>query len=193
MKIGVLGGTFDPVHYGHLILAQEAFEQLRLDKVVFMLSATPPHKKHKTILEWNARLTMLKLALDSDNRFEVSGLENELEKPSYTIKTVRYLYSTLPSCSKLYWIIGSDMLLDIESWHEYNKLIEEVNFAVAERPSFDLSKVKCEYLSKVFTIQMPQIDISSREIQKRVRKGRSIRYMTTEKVVAYIKKYRLYL
>jgi nicotinate-nucleotide adenylyltransferase len=198
MKIGIMGGTFNPIHNGHLIMAEYARYSLNLDKVLFIPTGKPPHKEIEEATYLNHRLEMTVLATLSNSFFQVSSMEIERKNITYTIDTIEALREEYPR-DEFYFIIGADSLFEIEKWKDYKKLLGLCNFAVVERPNFNNDKIveKIQNLetlhnSNIVKIDSPLIEISSTEIRNRVNKEQSIKYLVPELVEDYIAKYGLY-
>jgi nicotinate-nucleotide adenylyltransferase len=194
MKIGILGGTFNPIHIGHLILAEEAREKLGLDRIIFVPTHMPPHKDNSDIAPANARLKMLKLAIAGNKYFSVSDIEIKRAGRSYTIDTVRELQKQFPE-HKLYFIIGSDLLKYVDDWKDLDEITRIVKFIVATRPNFPLEDIFAYAASKltgVSTIAIRAVDVSGFEIRSQVKENKSFRYLVPDAVYKYIKKNKLY-
>jgi nicotinate-nucleotide adenylyltransferase len=192
MKIGILGGTFDPIHIGHLIIAQEALWQCGLDRVLFMVTALPPHKKEPRATA-KARYEMVELALDGMREFQPSRLEIDRGGSSYTVQTLRELHRLYPE-SAHYWIVGGDSILEFQTWEDPGDVIALANLIVAPRPGFDLSKVDAALENKIILLNnSPQVNISSTELRKRLREGAPVRFLIPKVVEEYIYGHRLYL
>lgn len=187
MKIGILGGTFNPIHIGHLILAEEVREKLKLDKVVFVPTFLPPHKECRDVVSAMHRLRMVRLAIKKNRNFRVSDIEIKRKGPSYTIDTLRQLKSSYPK-DKLYFITGSDLLNYLNEWKDLTQIITMVKFVVATRPGYSLERIPV-YIS---TISIRAVDVSAFEIRQAVREKRSFRYLVADEVYEYIKAHRLY-
>jgi nicotinate-nucleotide adenylyltransferase len=201
MKIGILGGTFDPIHIGHLIIAEHACEQLHLDKLLIIPAAVPPHKQGEKITNAKHRLQMAKLAAKSNSKFIVSDIELKKSGVSYSIETLELIKRKMGKSAVYYLIIGSDMVPDLYTWKDIGRLTAMCKFIVAIRPGFmkkELKKMKLRLpvvvRKRVLSNIMlnPLVDISSTDIRERIGKRRSIRYMVPEKVEKYIIKHRLY-
>jgi len=199
-RIGLLGGTFDPIHLGHLLLAVHSYEKLSLERVMFIPARLPPHKA-KPVAQAAERLEMIRLAVSGDSRFLVCECELSRPEPSYTIDTVRQLQSSLGAQTKLFWLIGSDILADLPSWHEMAQLVELVDIVVVSRAgqgpaNFSiLQTVLNRSQIKRITdqaIEVPLIEIASTEIRRRIALGQSIRYFVPETVNKYISDRGLY-
>lgn len=188
-NLGVFGGTFDPPHIGHLVLAQCAYEELRLDKLLFIPAARQPHKADKPISSPEARLEMLRLAIGDDERFEVSDIEINREALSYTYLSLKNLKELYPEC-ELYFIMGGDNIADIETWKNPEEIFNIARVAAALRPEYELSG---QFKDGIQIIRMPQIDVSSTMIRELVGEGRSIKYLVPGPVETYIRHNRLYI
>ncbi|HZJ76071.1 MAG TPA: nicotinate-nucleotide adenylyltransferase [Oscillospiraceae bacterium] len=198
-KIGIVGGTFDPVHYGHLFIAQTALDELNLNKVLFIPTGKPPHKREKLITEAYRRIDMLKLAIEGNPKFDISTTEIVREKTSYTIDTIKELQQYYNKKTKFYFIVGSDAFIKIEAWKEYKNLLGLTKFVVMARQIFKDQlldeKIKLlteEYNADITRLEIPILDISSTDIRRRIREGRSIKYLLPGDVEAYIFNYGLY-
>ncbi len=187
MKIGILGGTFNPVHIGHLILAEEAREKLGLDKIIFVPAALPPHKDNLNIAPANDRLKMLKLAIKGNKFFAVSDIEIKRQGRSYTIDTLKELKDKF-SHDELYFIIGSDLLKYLNEWKDLGQIIKMVKFLAATRPGYPLQQLP-PYIQ---TLAIRAVDISGFEVRAQVKENKSFRYLVPDKVFDYINKRKLY-
>lgn len=187
MKIGILGGTFNPIHVGHLILADEAREKLGLDKVIFVPTNLPPHKDNSDIAPARDRYKMIELAVETNRNFIASDIEIKREGRSYTIDTVRELKKAYPR-DELYFISGSDLLNYLNEWKDLSEIIKMVKFVVATRPGFPLEKIP----SYIQTVAIRAVDISAFEIRACIKENKSFRYLVSERVFDYINKKRLY-
>ncbi|MBU3958227.1 MAG: nicotinate-nucleotide adenylyltransferase [Candidatus Omnitrophica bacterium] len=187
MKIGILGGTFNPIHIGHLILAEETREKLSLDRIIFVPTNLPPHKDNSDIIPAQMRITMVKLAIQGNKYFLTSDIEIKRDGRSYTIDTIKEFKKKYPR-DELYFIIGSDLLMYLDDWKDLNEIIKMVNFIVATRPAYPLEKMPA-YIS---TIPIRAVDISGFEIRKAIRKNKSFRYLVPGSVYKYIIKNKLY-
>lgn len=187
MRIGILGGTFNPVHIGHLILAEEVREKIKLDKVIFVPTYLPPHKDNSEIAPASARMAMVKLAIKGNRYFLASDMEIKRDGRSYTIDTLKEFKSIYPQ-DELYFIIGSDLLKYLDDWKDLDEIIKMVKFIVATRPGYPLEKIP----SHISTIPIRAVDISGFEIRKAIKENKSFRYLVPESVLKYIDKKRLY-
>lgn len=187
MKIGILGGTFNPIHIGHLILAEEAGEKLSLDRLIFVPAYLPPHKDNSGIAPAGERLKMVRLAIKDNRNFFVSDIEIRRDGRSYTIDTLKGFKKNYPK-DDLYFIIGSDLLKYLEEWKELNEIISMVKFITATRPGYPLEKIP----SYIKTMEIRAVDVSGFEIRSRIAQGKSFRYLVPESVFNYISKNGLY-
>ena len=192
MRIGILGGTFNPIHYGHLLVAAEVREKFDLEKVIFVPSACPPHKNHPDIAPPQDRYQMTVLATQSNPFFSVSNLELERSGKSYSIETVKELLNIYGKDTKLYFITGTDAILEIFTWKDREELLKLCQFIVATRPGFYIGKIDKSIVRQIHLIEIPGLDISSTDIRSRINEGRSIKYLLPEKVEEYIYKHGLY-
>jgi nicotinate-nucleotide adenylyltransferase len=193
MRQGIFGGTFNPIHIGHLIVAQDALDALKLDRVLFIPSATPPHKTPEALAPAEDRLRMIKAAIAGNKRFAVSDIEINRGGPSYSIDTLRTLRKRQPS-SEWFFIIGADSLVELHKWKDIDELAKLCAFAVVGRPRVRIARTKLRLPKSVSWRQVDShlIDISSTEIRQRARTGQSIRYLVPDAVVAYIHNRSLY-
>lgn len=182
-KIGLYGGSFDPIHNGHLILARDAMERLELDRVVFLPARISPHKLDRSPAPPEARCEMLAAAIKGEPGFEMDACEVEREGPSFTIDTVRLYREKFPE-AKLYYFIGDDNLPELDSWRDIAHLRELVRFVV-------LSRAGMPFLSE-FPLITRLVEISSTEIRNRIARGRSVDYMTPTSTCDVIKRLGLY-
>lgn len=206
-RVGVMGGTFDPVHLGHLRLAEEVVEALGLDLVLFVPAAVPPHKQGKWILDFEDRWRMLKAATDSHPRFEVSDIEQQLAGKSYTVVTLKRLSEVYRNEVRLFFILGMDAFLELDTWWHFRELFNLARMVVLRRPgtndaamdAFLKQKVSSEYafrhdqaafihpeLLPVHRLSNTCLDISSTRIRQLVSEGKSIRYLVLPEVMQYI-------
>jgi nicotinate-nucleotide adenylyltransferase len=187
MKIGILGGTFNPIHIGHLILAEEAREKLGLDRVIFVPAFLPPHKNSSDIAAAGERLKMVKLAIKTNKCFTASTVEIKRNGRSYTIDTIKELKRLYPA-DDLYFIIGSDLLKYLDEWKDLGDIIKMVKFIAATRPGYPLEKIP----SYISTLPIRAVDISGFEVRSAIKENRSFRYLVPEAVFSYINKRKLY-
>lgn len=197
-RLGVLGGTFDPIHLGHLVAAQEAWQQLQLDRVLFLPAGVPPHKPDRAITPAQHRLRMVELAVADQPHFGISQVDLNRPGPCYTLETLRLIREEWGPDPELIFVEGADSLADILSWYQPQKIIQLCSFAVVRRPwiEVDLPSLEAKLpglTERVHWIQMPLLEISSRELRQRVRDGRPITYLVPEGVEAYIRAHGLYV
>lgn len=215
-KIGILGGTFNPIHYGHLAAAEEVLSRLKLDQILFVPSFLPPHKQDEDIPSAVQRQEMVSLAISGNSHFSLSDIEVKREGMSYSIDTVAELRHVNPA-TDFYFITGLDSFLEIRTWKEWERLLSLCRFVVLSRPGYaftDLTSIdfmrnaatKLHALDQreltravleigrctVYLEQIPLYDISSTDIRQRVREGRTIKYLLPECVETYIIKNKLY-
>ena len=195
-KIGVMGGTFDPIHIGHLIAARAALESFALDRVIFIPAALPPHKMTRRVASPEHRLSMVKAAIEGEKDFSVSDMEFRRQGPSYTVDTAAEL-KKIYNDAEIYFIIGTDSANELDTWYEAEKLIKECRFVALSRPGAKLDPAALmaafgEYARHVRELTMPGIDISSTLIRERIRKNLSVRHFVPDKVADYIEKEGLY-
>ncbi len=200
-NVALFGGTFDPIHFGHLIVARCVLERLALDEVRFIPSANPPHKGGEGLSDVAHRLAMVELAIDSEPGFACDDCETRRTGPSYTLDTVMHFRERLGPEATIHWIIGADSLAELESWHRVGELIDACNIVTVGRPGDsqpDLStfgRVLDEgHVAKLKRgiLQTPHIDISATDIRRRVAAAKSIRYLVPEPVSQYIEDHQLY-
>lgn len=188
-----MGGTFDPIHYGHLLMAGEAREAFGLEQVVFVPNGQPAHKKGYTVTGAEDRYAMTLLATASNPYFTSSRVEIDRPGPSFAVDTVRWFRDQHPGLEALYFITGADAILEIFSWHNYTELLALCRFIAVTRPGFKLPEQPDSVIREhVEFLPIPGLDISSTLIRNRVRENRVIKYLTTDTVVAYINKRGLY-
>jgi len=193
MNIGIMGGTFDPLHLGHLLVAEQAREQMTLDEVWFMPSNQPPHKENPPKAGSLHRLEMVRRAIADHPKFRLCELEFERGGTSYSIDTAYLLKERYPN-DQFYWIIGADMVQYLPKWYKIKEMIEMVSFIGLGRPGYEYSQLDLpDWLSNSLTmIPMVQFDISSTEIRDRISSGHSVRYMLPDPVLTYIRGNQLY-
>ncbi|GAB6138363.1 nicotinate-nucleotide adenylyltransferase [Halanaerobaculum tunisiense] len=195
LAIGIMGGTFDPIHNGHLVTAECAAYQYNLDEVIFVPSANPPHKTEQQITKAEDRFRMVTLATMSNSKFKVSRIEIEREGLSYTIDTVWEFKRRYPQ-AEIYFITGADAILEIFTWKNPEELLEEAQFIAASRPGYSLSQLGQEiydsYRDSIHLLKIPGLAISSTDIRQRVKSNRPIKYQLPEEIEYYINKHDLY-
>ncbi|MFC1931294.1 nicotinate-nucleotide adenylyltransferase [Chloroflexota bacterium] len=199
MNIGVLGGTFDPVHNAHLIVAEEVKARLNMSKVIFMPAGQPQLKEEKSISAAGHRFQMLSLALADKPHFKLSSMEIERPGPSYTVDTIAELRPQIGDEDELFFILGRDNLAQLPKWHDATRLAGMCYFVAVPRPGSlrpDLKALEASLpgiSQRVMLIDRPEIDISASAIRERVARGLSIRHLVPEPVNSYIKEHGLYL
>ncbi len=196
-QIGIFGGTFDPPHLGHLILASEAYSQLKLDRLLWILTPDPPHKQEQVISSVEDRLAMVKLAIEDNPKFELSRVELDRPGPHYTLDTVETIAEEYPEAD-ITPIIGGDSLRDLPTWHKPKELLYASHWVgvmrrPGEEPNLDaLERTLPGISSKVHYVDAPLLEIASREIRSRVAEGRPYRYYLPTQVYEYINEHHLY-
>lgn len=197
-RIGILGGTFDPPHLGHLWLATLATEALQLDRVLFMPAAQPPHKRRQEISGATDRLLMTRLAISDNRDFELSAIEMERPGPSYTVDSVEELQRQIGARTSLYLVMAADSLRQIETWREPDRLLSLVEWVVGPRPGVELPQRAAldrrfgEAAKRIHLLSGPSLDVSSSEIRARVAAGHTIRYLVPRAVEELIVERGLY-
>jgi nicotinate-nucleotide adenylyltransferase len=198
MRLGVFGGTFDPVHYGHLLLAEQCREQCALDEVWFVPAGQPPHKPAEGITRAAARIDMLEFALAGCREFAISRIEVEREGPSFTVETLEQLAEE-DVTRELFLLIGADSLADLPTWRQPQRIVELATIVVVNRGKFDEEILRWPAASlgaaaadRFRFVEMPGVDISASDIRRRVHEGRSIRFLTPRPVAMFIAEHGLY-
>jgi nicotinate-nucleotide adenylyltransferase len=198
-RVGIMGGTFDPIHYGHLVTAEGVRATFDLDFVIFVPSGNPPHKKDYEVTDNRHRYLMTVLATVTNPYFEVSRIEIDREGYSYTIDTLESLRELFDSDTELYFITGADALLEILTWKKVDKLLGVCRFVAATRPGYEPTELKQKILTlkqayghEIYSVEVPAMAISSTDIRNRVRAKKPIKYLVPESVEYYIIKNRLY-
>jgi len=197
MKVGILGGTFNPVHLGHLVLAEECLYQLNLDKVVFIPAGLPPHKTIEGDIEHSDRLNMMRLALQGHKRFEISTYEIDKNGLSYSIETIKHLKSKYGELAELFFITGADSGKDLSLWKDFKDILRFTTFVIANRPGVPVGDGSArpinDYTKDNLTrVTIPNIEISSTMIRSRVKHHQPIDFYLPPKVVKYIRNKGLY-
>ncbi len=197
MKLGIFGGTFDPPHIGHLILAASAQEQLGLDRVLWVLTPYPPHKMGQHISPLDDRLTMVLLAIAGNNKFSLSRVDIDRQPPHYAVDTVNLLHQAKPKDSLIY-LMGADSLNDLPAWHTPARFVEACDvLGIIKRAGETVETAKLEVVipglkKKLQFLDTPLIEISGTDIRNRVKEGKQYRYLVPEKVYHYILNHKLY-
>lgn len=191
-NIGILGGTFNPVHLGHLIAAQEVLDKLGLDEMIFLPSGNPPHKSKEEIVASNHRYNMVRLAINGNDRFKISDMEIKRKGKTYTYDTLVDLHKNY-YVDNIYFIIGYDTLIDMDTWRKINEVFELSTFVVVNRGNLknemrkEIEKKIVKYNAKIQVVNIPDIEISSTEIRRRIFNGQSVKYLIPDGVADYIK------
>lgn len=197
MRLGIYGGTFDPVHYGHLLAAEQCREQCALDELWFVPAASPPHKTNHEISPGEDRAEMLEVAIAGHPQFRVDRRELERAGPSYTVDTLSSIHADQPA-DELFLLLGADSVTDFETWREPVKILQLATLIAVNRgrAAPDLSGFQRRFgrtgAQRLLSVEMPGVDVSATDIRRRVREGRSIRFMVPRGVEAYISEHGLY-
>ncbi len=193
MKLGLYGGTFDPIHTGHLILAESVRSQLALDRILFIPAAIPPHKKDSKITESAIRYEMIQLAIANNPHFEVSPIDIDRKGVSYTVDTIKIIQEQMQlQREELFFIIGADNILGFPSWHKPAEILELCQIVVLPRPEIDLKNIHPMLKDKILVVKTPLIEISSSVIRQLIKQDRSIRYLVPEPVFHYLRRNQVY-
>jgi nicotinate-nucleotide adenylyltransferase len=193
-RLGVMGGTFDPIHQGHLVTAEEALQQFELDEVVFVPTGLPWMKEHGVVSPAEDRYLMTVIATASNPRFSVSRMEVDRDGPTFTVETLRGLKAEFGD-SELFFITGADAVREIVQWKQPQELFDLAQFIAATRPGYDIAAFEADAPTRnpaITVMNVPALAISSTEIRARVADGRPIRYLVPEGVKSYIEKAGLY-
>ncbi len=212
-RIGVMGGTFDPIHLGHLRVAEEAVEMLSLDALLFIPAGSPPHKSGKGTLSFEHRWRMLQLALGDHPRFRFSDLEWRIPGKSYTVLTLQALHREIPDETELFFLVGLDAFLELDTWYHFKELFKLASIVALRRPGYseheiaiflagrvsplytmdaDADYFRHPELLPVHYLRNTHLEISSTRIRRLVAEGRSIRYLVQDEVMSYIREKSLY-
>jgi len=195
-SVGLMGGTFDPIHFGHLAAAEEACFRFRLGEVVFIPAGRPPHKEDRQLTDQEHRFEMTRLALADNSHFSVSRIEIDNPDLSYTIDTIYALKAAHPEVAQYYFITGADAVLDILSWKQPLHLARQCHIIAATRPGYDLatfrSKVGEQLANLIEILPVPGVSVSSTEIRRRIKDDAPVRYLLPDSVIDYIAAHRLY-
>jgi nicotinate-nucleotide adenylyltransferase len=197
MKLGIFGGTFDPIHVGHLIIAEQVADEIGLGHVIFVPGGIPPHKEASSVrASAGDRLAMVEAAVAGNKLFSVDRVEVEAGRPMYTVETAPLLKERSPE-SEWYFITGADEVSNLLTWKEPDKLLEEVIMVAATRPGYDLSALdhlarKLENFDRIVPVECSRVDISATDIRRRMLQGKSIRYLVPDGVYRIIEDRELY-
>jgi nicotinate-nucleotide adenylyltransferase len=212
VRLGLFGGTFNPIHFGHLRAAEEVTDFLQLQRLLFIPAARPPHKSTESVTPFTARLEMIRLAVADHPLFEVSDIENRRLEKSYSVATLRLFRHELGPAAEIYFIVGLDAMLEIETWMDFQEIFKLCHFVVLDRPGSDFldlakilkNKMNCSYKtedkvfnhpdgSKIYFCPITRLDISSTQIRRQTAMGRSLRFLLPEAVRRYILDNKLYI
>lgn len=187
-RIGILGGTFNPIHIGHLTIAQMVHERLGLDKVLFVPSNLPPHKSGKNVASAKDRYHMVRSAIRGNPYFEISDFEIKKKGRSFSVETVSYFCGQYPRGTKFFFIIGSDLLSTLHTWRRVDDILKIVSFVAVHRPGFKEKKSKV----KARLITIPGLQTSSSYVRERIISGKTVKYLVPDNVLKYIEDKKLY-
>ena len=188
-RIGILGGTFNPIHIGHLSIAQTVQERFGLEKVLFVPAFRPPHRNIVKLASPEERFQMVRLGIKSNALFDVSDFEIKREGKSYSIDTVKYFRKIYPKGTKLFFIIGADNFAELSKWKCIDEILEIVSFIVVNRPGYEIQDSEIKH----YIVNMPGMDIASSHIRRRIAQGKSVKYLVPESVFRYIKRKKIYI
>ena len=197
MKVGIFGGTFDPVHQGHMVIAEQVMGELNLSRVLFVPGGIPPHKEASSVrASAEDRFDMVEAAVAENERFAVDRVEVHAGRPMYSVETVQILKQRAPA-DEWYFISGADEVSNLLAWKDPDRLLEEVVMVAATRPGFDLSKLGhleagLRNFDRIFPVECTRVDISATSIRRRMLQGKSVRYLVPEEVYRIIRDRRLY-
>ena len=195
----IFGGTFDPIHIGHLHVAYEALDKLKLDSVIFVPSGNPPHKNKQNITDAEARYNIVNIAIKDENRFMISDYELKKKGMSYTYETIEY-FKNKEKDTQWFFISGIDCLMEIETWKNVDKILNNISFVAFSRIGYNINDVKKyknylekKYCANIILLDIPIINISSTYIREKVKYGQEVKHLIPHKVYNYIKDKRLYI
>ena len=198
MAIGLIGGTFNPIHMGHLLIGEFIREEWNLDRIIYIPSANPPHKTGGEVVDAGSRMKLVELAIRDNPYFQLSDVEFRREGYSYTIDTIREMSIEYPY-EKLYFIIGTDTLFELETWKQFKEIAKEIEFVMYGRGTHSvvdieekLRHMRDEYGFKIKRSTGPELEISSTQIRDRIRRGLSIKYMVPDALIEEIEKESLF-
>jgi nicotinate-nucleotide adenylyltransferase len=193
IRFGLFGGTFDPVHYGHLRPIEAARHELELPRVLILPNPQPPHKMREPLTPYAHRKEMLRLALAEFPHLVLADFEEQAVGPAYTTDTVRRVLASLPNEDRELWlIVGMDSLIELPLWKDPEELFRHARVAVLPRPGFAASDVRSDYFARARLLTTPLVDVSATEIRRRLRHGESIKDLLPETVIEYIRRNNLY-
>ena len=197
MRVGIFGGTFDPVHHGHMIIAEQVMDELKLERVIFVPGGIPPHKEASSVrASAEDRYEMVEAAVESNERFSVDRVEVDAGRPMYSVDTVRVFTERSPE-TDWYFITGADEVSNLLAWKEPDRLLEQVVMVAATRPGYDLSRLGhleagLRNFDRIFPVECTRVDISATGIRRRILQGKSIRYLVPEGAFEIIEEKGLY-
>lgn len=196
-NIAIMGGTFDPIHFGHLVTGECVYEEFDVDKIIFMPTGKPAHKDLVTDNEH--RYNMTKIAIDGNDKFEISTIELLRKGTTYTVDTIQEIREYLGEKSKIYFVMGADSVYDLYKWKDMEKLLSICQFIAVTRPNYDKTKLEKlvdelneKYRAEIHFLEIPALDISSSELRGKIENNISVRYLLPNKVIDYIEKFKLY-
>ena len=188
MRIGILGGTFNPIHKGHIYLAKQALKELNLDKVIFVPPKITPLRDEKEIIDSEERFRLVQLAIEDNDKFEASSYEIDKGGISYTIDTLKAFRDKFDNKTELFFIIGSDVADELDKWKDFDNIRNISNFVIARCPNFKLPKIDKD----IITFDINALDISSSEVRRKIKNNENFKDLAPDKVYQYIKKKGLY-
>jgi len=188
MRIGILGGTFDPIHLGHLYLAKKVLDKLSLEKIIFIPAYLSPHKKKTGIIEIRHRYNMVRRAIAGNRSFEVSDIEIKRKGRSYSVETLRQIRKRHGGTAEIFFITGSDSLKELDSWKGLKEILTLSRFVIVKRPGFAIKNISRDFIM----LDVDAKDISASSVREMIRKGESISGVVPKEVVSYIKRRGLY-
>lgn len=199
MNYGIMGGTFDPIHWGHLVAADHVLHALNLDKIIFIPTGDPPHKKNRNITSANRRLEMVRLAISSNPKFHISSIEVDRRGNTYTVDTLRQLKESYGEEAVFFFIVGTDSLCQISTWKDPKQLFKLCNVVAVNRGAYQnkdffecKEQLEKEYQTQILVVEIPALEISSTQIRNSVSQHRTIKYLLPAEVENYIFENRLY-
>ncbi len=197
-KVGIMGGTFNPIHIGHLMAAEAARDEFSLDEVLFIPTGHPPHKNGE-VAPSEYRLAMAKLAIQSNPYFNLSSIETDREGTTYTVDTLRLLLKQYPENYSFYYIIGGDTLMELDTWRQFDRVSTMCSFIVYKRPGISVEEMelKAKELTERFSANIlyskgSAVDVSSTDIREKLKKDKTVRYLIPDSVLYYINRNNLY-
>lgn len=198
IKKAIFGGTFDPIHNGHLYIAYEALDELELDNIIFMPSGNPPHKLGRNITDGFLRYEMVKMAIRREKRFDISDYELKKSNLSYTYETLKY-FNNLEKDTMWYFLTGVDCLMDVENWKNSEEIFRLCKFVVFNRPGYSMkniqeqkNKIEKKYFNEIIFLDVPLLDISSTNIRKAIKEEKNVSYLLPESVYNTIEILKIY-